>query len=373
MNIENKLKFFRNVIIGIIGLIIVAFILNTMPGYERDQYIGITDLIINDENKTSKLVNKIIVQENNIYMSLDDISNMFDSNIFYDEENRQIITTGNLKLAMFDIETEQLFINNSVKKASSIKKEEVQYLPINELQEVYNITLKYNKENDVLIIDENEKGIIKATIIEDTQIKYKPRALSKDIGMAKSNEEVNCYYTTSKGWRLIRTESGLLGYIKANTLMNEQIIKTDETKDIQTKTINLSLNNTQPTTIYSDINIVLQIQNWKELNNTKLENEKWVVINDEYFQTNINDVFSKYNSRNQYINTIVEIAKQNNIDAIVLDIKEIEDINDYYRFIIEIAPNLRNNNIKINVVLNDKIKEENIIGVVDYIVRDTMK
>jgi len=368
MEIENKYKFFRNILIGIIGLFIVAFILNTMPGYERDQYIGITDLIINDENKTQNLINKILIEEEIIYLSLEDIKNLFDPNIFYDTENNQIITTGKLKVAMFNINTNQLFINDSAQQTNIIKKENVQYVPLNELQEVYDISVKYIKENDVLIIDKNEKGIITANIAEDTEIKYKPRGVSKNIGGARLGEKVRCYYTTSKGWRLIRTETGLLGYVKANTLINEQIIKPDDTKEIQTKEVSLSLNGEEQTTIYTEVETKIQVQNWKKLNNSKLEVEKWVVIDNDYFQPELKYVFENYNNRNQYINTIIETAKQNNVNAIILNLENIEE-GLYNRFIIEIAPKLRNNNIRINVVKNDNIIEESIIGIVDFIIK----
>ena len=43
--------------------------------------------------------------------------------------------------------------------------------------------------------------------------------------------------------------------------------------------------------------------------------------------------------------------------------------NLYNRFILEIAPTLRNNNIIINVVENENIREENIVGIVDFIIK----
>lgn len=41
-----KRKFIRNVIIGIISLIIVAFIINIAPGYKRDKYRNVINLVI---------------------------------------------------------------------------------------------------------------------------------------------------------------------------------------------------------------------------------------------------------------------------------------------------------------------------------------
>ena len=43
----------------------------------------------------------------------------------------------------------------------------------------------------------------------------------------KEGDTVTCFYTTSKGWREIRTSEGVLGYIKANKLTNEYILRQD--------------------------------------------------------------------------------------------------------------------------------------------------
>ena len=47
-------------------------------------------------------------------------------------------------------------------------------------------------------------------ITKDTDIKFRPRGLSKDVGVLKQGESVACFYTTSKGWRKIRTQTGII-------------------------------------------------------------------------------------------------------------------------------------------------------------------
>ena len=43
-----KIKFIRNILIGIVALIIVAFIINIAPGYKRDKYSNVINLVIGD-------------------------------------------------------------------------------------------------------------------------------------------------------------------------------------------------------------------------------------------------------------------------------------------------------------------------------------
>ncbi len=51
----NTKKFIRNIIICLIAFMIVSFILNYAPGFKRDKYEGIPNLVINDEDVTENL------------------------------------------------------------------------------------------------------------------------------------------------------------------------------------------------------------------------------------------------------------------------------------------------------------------------------
>ena len=77
-----KLKFIRNVIVGIIALLIAAFIINIAPGYKRDKYKDVVNLIIDEHNVTEELKNILYINENRtVYMSEEDVKSFFDENI----------------------------------------------------------------------------------------------------------------------------------------------------------------------------------------------------------------------------------------------------------------------------------------------------
>ena len=59
-----KLKFMRNVIVGVIVLLIAAFIINIAPGYKRDKYKDVVNLIIDEHNVTEDLKNMLYINEN---------------------------------------------------------------------------------------------------------------------------------------------------------------------------------------------------------------------------------------------------------------------------------------------------------------------
>ena len=212
-----KIKFIRNIIISVVALIVVAIIINIAPGYKRDKYTNVINLILNEENITEYLKHDIYVNENGtIYISKEDVQNLFDATIYHDDKYNQIITTSDTKVANIAINENQMVVNNSTVSMldSIIKINENIYLPISDMTIVYNIDVEYIESTNRVIIDELNKGIIKATISEETDIKYKPRGLSKNIGTLKEGESVYCFYTTSKGWRQIRTSDGTIRICK---------------------------------------------------------------------------------------------------------------------------------------------------------------
>ena len=152
----NDKKFLRNIIIGIVSLLVVAFIINVAPGYKRDKFKDVINLIINEENKTEFLIHDIYVNENKtVYISMEDVKNLFDPTIYYDEKYNQIITTSDTKVANLIIDEKQMIINNSnVRMLDAIIRinNEI-YLPISDMSIVYNIKIDYINDTKRVVID----------------------------------------------------------------------------------------------------------------------------------------------------------------------------------------------------------------------------
>jgi len=214
----NKSKFIRNILIGTISLIIVACIINYAPGYERDKYEEVLNLIIGDKNVTESLKYPIYTDDNDIvYIAKDDVLNLFDRNIYYDETYKQLITTSNTKVANMELGSKKIQINGSEISTLGVvlEKDGILYVPISELELVYNISVNHPENSNKIIIDKLNEGMIVADVAEDTSLKYKSRNLSKTVVTVEKGEKVNCFYTTSKGWRVIRTSEGELRICKS--------------------------------------------------------------------------------------------------------------------------------------------------------------
>lgn len=348
-----KLKFIRNVIVGVVALLIAAFIINIAPGYKRDRYKDKVNLIIDEHNVTENLKNMLYINENKtIYMSEEDVKKFFDENIYYDQQYNQIITTSNTKVANIEIDKKQMNVNNSNVNMldAIIKINDKIYLPISDMGLVYNIKIKYIEETNRVVIENLNRGLIKATVTDNASIKFKQRSLSKDVGEVVKGEQVSCYYTTSRGWRQIRTENGTVGYVKANKLDDEYIIRQDMEQKQKAKKIKIDLSQNQFN--YTDENGEVKL---------------WQTINLKSMSNDIEEMLKDYKTRTQTIDVVMNLLGGNDIKGININFDGIEDKEVCKRFAIELSPKLREIGITTCVTLTKDMKTKEYENIVDYI------
>lgn len=97
------------------------------------------------------------------------------------------------------------------------------------------------------------------------------------------------------------------------------------------------------------------------------EYKLWVEISNKLLETQSNTLLCDYKSRTKLIDAIVSKAIENDINGISIDFEEV-DANNMIRFIIELAPKLREIGITSCIVLNNNINAQDYINIVDYIV-----
>ena len=371
IRIQTK-KFIRNIIIGIVALFVVAFIINTAPGYKRNKYKDVINLVIGDKNVTENLQKSIYKDENGvIYLSKEDVKALLDKTLYYDEENNMVIATSEVAKACIKIGekiinidgTDRDILNTIIVKDNNI------YIPIEEMEEVYNIDVNYVEQADTVIIDKLNEGMIKAEAAEATTIRYKQRGLSKEVGKLEEGDIVSAFYTTSKGWRLIRTQDGLIGYVKANTLTNEYILRQDMGQKTNTQTISVNTNDKEVLTIDGKKILIKDLLKVTDegilLKNAGSSNEAtdfaiWANLTIE------NIDLRDYNKRTEIIKNISSISRKNDISGVNVILNN----NSYIdRFVIELAPKLKEVGIITNIVTADDINEETYTDIVTYIIK----
>ena len=366
----------------IIAIIIIALVLivGAIGGYYviKRNYIvskiNQTNLIINNSNATSSLKNNVYIKNGVVYVSKPDIYNFFDNTIIYDEKYNQVVTTSSTKIASLPIDSKQIQVNssNTTIKAGAIILDEVAYVPISELDEVYNIKTTYVESEDLVYIDSLDREQQTATLKKDSSIKYKPTIISATLAKAKQGDTLTIAnrsdYPVPNGWTRVRTENGTLGYIQTGKLNEFKTIreKAEEKAKIEgpislawdyyseyvsapTRTGKIiGVNVVSPSffymTKYSTTNVYENVGNegiayvnWAHGNGYQV----WPMLTNSNM-SETSKMLSDYKSRENVINQIIKYIKQYNLDGINIDFEGMyeTDKDNFSRLLIEIRPRL---------------------------------
>lgn len=378
--IEKKKKKIIKTFITIIAVILLIII-----GYKANDYIILDknktiNLIINNRNVTSNLKKDILVQDDGIYISKQDLGNFFDKYIYEDTQNQQIVTTYDNKIATISLKENKININGSDKDTylGTIKKDDTIYIPIEELEDVYGIEIKYIENSKVLTIDSVSKEQKKAIITKNVSVKSSKKLIAKTVDRIKKGSYV-IVVSEENGYARIRTENGKLGYIKSNKITNTVVVREEiqTSKQIEEK-VNLvwdyySEVATAPnrTGVTMDgVNVVSpaffhlnskgeltenvgqagkEYIEWAHNNGYKV----WPMVQNagDVMMKITSEIMNDYNKRQKLIENIVTACVKYKLDGINIDFENMkqEDKNMYSRFIIELTPRIKDMGMVVSV------------------------
>ncbi len=402
---KKKIKKILIIIIAIILIGTIAYNISNNIIVDKNKSIN---LVINNKNVTSNLKKEIIIENDNIYISKQDLGNFFDKYIYEDTENNNIVTTYNNKIASISLEKNKININGSIKNtyAHAENKEGTIYVPITELEDVYGIEIKYLPDSKVLTIDSTSKEQKKGIITKNVSVKSSTKFISKTIDKVKKGSYV-IVVSEDKGYTKIRTENGKVGYVKTNKVANTVVVREEmqETKQIEGK-VNMvwdyysevastpdrtgvtmdGVNVVSPAFFHLNTsgelteNVGTQGQayiDWAHSNGYKV----WPMVqNAGNGMLNVtSNIMNDYNKRQKLINQIVNYCVKYKLDGINIDFENMkkEDKDMYSRFIIELTPRLKDMGIVVSVDVTAPDGSEtwslcfdrNVIGdVADYII-----
>ena len=360
----------KRIIIVLILLLLSAFILNKAKNYIIETSKNEINLIINNRNVTANLKHQVINENGIIYVSMVDIENYFDRYIHIEDEINEIVTTYDKQIASIGFETNKLTLNGSTKKtqAHAITKEEVIYLPISEMQEVYGIELSVTEKN--VVLDSLSRKQVKAYAKSNISVKWKADIFSKTVDKVKKGDILIAIEENDKGWTRVRTENGEVGYVKTSKLTNYTTVREDlvEEKQIQGK-VNMfwdyyskyvkcpdrtgqvieGVNVVSPSFFYIDDDGEFQDKvgdagkayiEWAHSNGYKV----WPMLqNDEAGIKVTSTILNSYAKRQELIEKIVEVCVEYQLDGINIDFENMyeADKDKFSRFIIELEPRIK--------------------------------
>lgn len=399
-----------NTLVVIIFILFIAFVLSIAPNYIRNEIKDKTNLIINNNNVTSKLKKDVIIDENgNVYISKEDATNYFDKYLEYDKETKDIITTSDTKVAKLKIDDKNIKVNGTETKmaVAPIEKNGTIYLPFSEMEKVYNIDLNYIKDTDRVIIDSLDRELSTVNSRKNLKIKYKDKKLSSTVDKVKKGDELVWISKGDNDWVKVRTKNGKIGYVKEKDTANQIYVrqKMEEKNKVNGK-INLVWDyyseyvkapNREGTTI-EGVNVVSPsffslekegkgniVENIGDEGRAYIEWAKsneyqiWAMVSNNSLKETTTEIMKNEELRENLIDNIVREAVKYEVDGINIDFENMysEDKDLFSRFIIELAPRLKDCGITLSVDVTAPDGSEtwslcfdrNVIGdVADYIV-----
>ena len=372
-NGKNKTIF--NIFIVIIFLILVAGVFYLSPNYIKEDYDGKTKVLINNNNVTVKMKKDVYVDDNNnVFLSLEDVKNYFDKYIEYNEQTGEIITTSEIHIAKMSTKTNEITINGEEEKLNSapIQQNGTVYLPFSEISEkVYDVDLEYIKDTNTIIIDSLDRKQEVANVNKNVKLKYKPQTLSRTLEKIEEDEQV-VYIEDSGDWAEIRAKDGTIGYVKKEDITNIQVARED--KEYISK-VNGKVNLVWD--YYSEyvnapdrdgetidgVNVVspsffsILKQSNGEINDNATRGGKeyiewahnnnyqvWAMFSNNSLKDTTSQILNDYEKRETMIENLMNLVEEYNVDGVNVDFENMnaEDKDVYSRFLIELAPRLKN-------------------------------
>ena len=373
-----KSKIISKLVIVAIFFGLVFWVLKITPNYVNTDIADKTNLVINNNNVTSSLKKDVVIENGIIYISQDDIENFFDPYVYYDEKYNQIVTTSNKQIASIVIGENSMTRNGSRVNISGtvIERNDTLYLPFSSLKDVYNVEINYIESTDTITVDSKDRKYVLADSKSDNSVKAYPTSFSRKVDTINANETVTVVQNENNenqvvdGWVEIRTDTGKLGYIKEDELVNSLTVREAMESEKQIDgTVSmawdyyyeLSSAPDRTGTSIKGVNVVSptfftlvdegrgQVSDnvgdsgrayieWAHSNGYKI----WPSISNGSYIETTSEIMNDYNLRQELIQNIVSLVMTYDLDGINIDFEYMhdEDKDLFSRFIIELKPRL---------------------------------
>ena len=373
-------------VVLVIALIIVLLNIFKVEAHKKPDKIS---LMLN--NEIVELEKEMYKEEENIYISKEDIVKLFDDTLYYNEAEKELITTYNTHIALLKVDETFMVLNDSnvELKGCLTEKDGVIYLPLTDLGIVYDLEIEYSEEYNRVILSSTQEEKKQAITLKKATLKEKPSMFSKKIEKLDMSEYV-VVLGTEKKYKKVRTENGNIGYVKENKISNEETIRekmvnpvldvniVEDASDILKQHDN-SLFSTEKQNVViptfftldkdqkvldktnSSTNSFASYTNWIRENNVQI----WATITNS---ANISENLLTYTQRNSVINSIYNYLIQYQFQGINIDFDKIDDINSFNRFLIELKPKLKESGLKLCITYNNSLDKNKIQNIADWII-----
>lgn len=174
---------------------------------------GQTNIVIGE--KRISLDNPVLIKGEQLYLSIDFVNKYISSNVFWDGQEEVLTITNQREMIRYkpNSSTYELNYKKFKTKDKIILHNEIVYIPFQIIEEKYNVIASYNKEADLVIMDDTTidrlVGVVKQ---RSARVRMEADIKSPILETIYQDEEIMTY-ANENGWTLVRTLNGNIGYI----------------------------------------------------------------------------------------------------------------------------------------------------------------
>lgn len=387
-NISKFAKRRRIALLGVIVFILIIIISTVLGNSNKHKVPEKVSLLLN--NQLTELKKDMYVDNDEIYMSKEDIVNLFDDTLYYNEAEKELITTYNTHIALLKVNEAFMVLNDSnvELKGCLTEKENTVYLPLSDMGIIYDVDVEYSSEYNRVILDSTKEEKKRSITLKKANVYEKASTFSKKIEKLNMSEYV-MILGTEKNFKKVRTENGNIGYIKekkisdAETIREKMIEKKTEfnyLSNISEKNYNSAELSNDKQNIISPTYFTLdkeqkiidktnsktdsfnKFTSWTNENNVQV----WPIVTN---LANVSENLLTYTQRNTVINNIYQYLMQYQFQGVCIKFEKIDDWNSFNRFLIELKPKLKESGLKLGIIYNsENIEKSKIENIADLLI-----
>ncbi len=388
---KKKKKINRFLLRRIIAIVAVLLIILAFRRFcywiWSQQEIKQTRLLL--DNEMIGLSNPIMIEDSVVYVSEEDVKTIFDDTIYYNRGDKELITTYNKHVAVLHLNETQMIVNDSIVQMQGNLKEidSKVYLPISDLGIVYDLEIEYATTTNLVIANSITKAKKQAMLLKNSHIKKSKWPFALTIETLKRGDFVFVLEENGR-YQKVRTSLGKIGYIKIRKTSDVEILREDLLEEIDQ--INylegyseIRNYDEKPDLVADQENVVI-IDDFVLEKEAKIKSQvdvhsenyqpyvQWTEMNEIGMianlksETSIAETLATYEQRNKVINEIYQKLMEKQYKGICIEFEKIDDVNNFYRLLIEMTPKLKESGLKVVVKLNQQMDKEKVKSIVDF-------
>lgn len=354
--------------------------------YDLDKYFGIESAGQIGVTVNNEVVGPMAMEvDGQVYVSYETVRDYLNSRFYWDANENILLYTLPTEMVSAGVGSKSYTVSKETKNADYVilKTEgSTAYIALDFVKQYTDVEYKLYKNPDRVMIagDWNDAKI--AAVKRDTEVRLKGGVKSPILTEVSKGEKVTVIEDESD-WKKVRTESGIVGYIKKTRLRKTETVTYDRdfeepvfTNIKKDYTINLAWHQVTSQTANSGVletiastkglttisptwfTVADNSGNLTSIASTEYVNyahqsglEVWALVDN--FGENIDqmELLSRTSSRENLENQLISAAIQSGIDGINVDFEQIgTDVGEHYiQFIRELSVKCRLNNLVLSV------------------------